>query len=227
MITHLLIDIEGTTAPISFVKDVLFPYSYERLEHYVVQHQYDISCQSAIASTRQTLLTEQGIEADLDQVIKHLLQWINDDRKHPALKELQGMIWKEGYEAGSLKSHLYEDVLPQLQAWKKAGKKLYIYSSGSVEAQKLFYKYTDQGDINHLWDGYFDTFVGGKKDKYSYENILSMIAVSADHVLFLSDVEDELIAAHQAGLVVKQVVRQGTIPSSIFPVVYSFAEIII
>lgn len=225
MITHLLIDIEGTTAPISFVKEVLFPYSYQRLADYVNQHQNESNCQSCIESTRKTKLAEQGIEADLAQVIEQLLQWITDDRKHPALKELQGMIWKEGYEDGALKSHLYEDVLPQLEAWKQAGKKLYIYSSGSVEAQKLFYKYTDKGDINHLWDAYFDTSVGGKKEPASYENILSLIHASPDTVLFLSDVEEELTAAKHVGINVLQVVREGTNPTNLFPVVYSFVEI--
>jgi enolase-phosphatase E1 len=227
MITHLLIDIEGTTAPISFVKEVLFPYSYQRLADFVIQHQIDPTCSACIESTRQTILNEQGVDANLEQIIDQLLQWIKEDRKHPALKELQGIIWKEGYDNGALKTLLYEDVLPQLQAWKQEGKKLYVYSSGSVEAQKLFYKYTDQGDLNHLWDGYFDTAVGGKKEKASYEKILSLINVPADHVLFLSDVEDELIAAHQAAIPVKQVVRESTIPSNIFPVVYSFAEILV
>jgi enolase-phosphatase E1 len=227
MITHLLIDIEGTTAPISFVKEVLFPYSYQRLADFLLQHQSEPPCSACIESTRQTIRNEQGVDANLDQIINQLLQWIIEDRKHPALKELQGMIWKDGYEDGSLKSHLYDDVLPQLQAWKEEGKKLYIYSSGSVEAQKLFYSYTDQGDLNHLWDGYFDTTVGGKKEKTSYEKILSLIKVPAKHVLFLSDVADELNAAYQTGIEVKQVVRAGTIASNSFQVVYSFTEILI
>ena len=229
VIKLILIDIEGTTAPITFVKEVLFPYAYRRLEEFVKDNLQNQAVLNCIKDTLKTIRTELNIrlpEDDTETAIKQLLNWITEDRKHPALKQLQGMIWKTGYEEGVLKSHLYPDVLPQINLWKSAGYILAVYSSGSVEAQKLFYQHTDEGDVSSLWNAWYDTAVGSKKEPSSYQNICRLQEnILPQEVLFLSDVEEELTAAQSAGMKVIHIVREGTIPSTVFPTVKTFDEI--
>uniref|UniRef100_UPI0025F63FA9 acireductone synthase n=1 Tax=uncultured Stenotrophomonas sp. TaxID=165438 RepID=UPI0025F63FA9 len=126
--------------------------------------------------------------------------WIDQDRKHTALKALQGLIWDEGYRRGDYTAHFYPEVAPVLKGWHAAGLPLYVYSSGSVPAQKLFFGFSDAGDLNSLFSGNFDTEVGGKREAPSYAHIAKAINIAPAEILFLSDVVEELDAAREAGL---------------------------
>ena len=197
MITTILTDIEGTTSSISFVKDVLFPYARERLPAFVVTH--------ADHADVQHWLHEAAKEAGLvsvtqQEIIDLLVSWIDADRKSTALKALQGMIWKDGYANGEYRAHVYAEVPARLRAWHAEGKRLYVYSSGSVPAQQLFFAHTEAGDLTPLFSGYFDTETGPKREAESYRRIADAIGVPAGEVLFLSDIEAELDAAAAAGM---------------------------
>jgi enolase-phosphatase E1 len=197
VITTILTDIEGTTSSISFVKDVLFPYARERLPAFVVTHAEDADVQHWLHEAAK----EAGlISATQQEVIDLLVSWIDADRKSTALKALQGMIWKNGYADGVYRAHIYPEVSARLHAWRDAGKRLYVYSSGSVSAQKLFFAHTEAGDLTSLFSGYFDTETGPKREAESYRRIADAIGVPAGEVLFLSDIEAELDAAAAAGM---------------------------
>jgi enolase-phosphatase E1 len=206
MISAIITDIEGTTSSLSFVKDVLFPYSKAKLAEFISNQ--------AGAEPVKTLLVKAASDKEfkskdqsLDAIIAELKRWIDEDLKIPALKELQGLIWKYGYEQSDFKGHVYEDAYKQLQKWHSLGIKLYIYSSGSVYAQKLLFGHTEYGDLNYLFSGNFDTGVGHKREVQSYRNILAAIGAKADEVLFLSDIAEELDAAQEAGIRTVQVLR--------------------
>ena len=197
VIRAILTDIEGTTSSISFVKDVLFPYARKRLPAYIETHADHPDVQHWL----QEAAKEAGyVEASRQEMIELLLRWIDEDRKSTALKALQGMIWKDGYESGEYRAHMYPEVAARLHAWRGEGLHLYVYSSGSVAAQKLFFRYSDAGDLTHLLSGYFDTETGPKRDKTSYERIVEAIGERPEHILFLSDIVEELDAAAAAGL---------------------------
>ena len=197
MITTILTDIEGTTSSISFVKDVLFPYARARLPAFVVTHADDADVQHWLHEAAK----EAGlVSATQQEIIDLLLSWIDADRKSTALKALQGMIWKEGYADGEYRAHVYPEVPARLRAWQAEGKRLYVYSSGSVPAQQLFFGHTEAGDLTSLFSGYFDTVTGPKREAASYRRIAETIGVPADAILFLSDIEAELDAAASAGL---------------------------
>ncbi len=225
MIRYILTDIEGTTTDIAFVHKVLFPYSYQKLPAFVRANADATEVAACIHETQQTIQEEKGVDAHLEQVIETLLEWISTDRKHPALKKLQGMIWREGYETGSFKGHIYPDVVSQLKVWRKQGMGIGIYSSGSVEAQKLLFGYSEFGDLNHLFDHNFDTAVGYKREADSYKNIANKLNLNSEHILFLSDVEAELDAAKEAGMQTLQLVREGTLASEHHKTVSDFSEI--
>ena len=202
----ILTDIEGTTSSISFVKDVLFPYAEKKLPAFLRQHHEDPTVQQHIQASVE--LEEQDgnhLTADnIDGVIECLLQWIRDDKKATPLKAIQGMIWKQGYENGDYQAHMYPDATARLKQWYNQGLPLYVYSSGSIQAQKLFYGYSQDGDLLPLFSGHFDTTSGGKRDQQSYRNILADLQkqhdIQAGNVLFLSDIEEELDAAYEAGM---------------------------
>jgi enolase-phosphatase E1 len=207
MITTILTDIEGTTSSISFVKDVLFPYARARLPAFVVTHADDADVQHWLHEAAK----EAGlVSASQQEVIDLLLEWIDADRKSTALKALQGMIWKDGYASGEYRAHIYPEVAARLHAWRAAGKRLYVYSSGSVPAQKLFFANTEAGDLGALFSGYFDTETGPKRDPASYRRISAAIGVAAGEILFLSDIVEELDAAAAAGLRTTQIARAPT-----------------
>jgi enolase-phosphatase E1 len=210
MIQYVLTDIEGTTTPITFVHDVLFPYSLEHLATYVVQHDQDPVVMKCLADTLATSQVEGKPYTTHDEAVAQLLAWIKEDRKHPALKTLQGLIWRNGYATGAFQAQIYADVKPSLSAWKDQGIKLGVYSSGSVEAQKLLFGHTPEGDLTPLFSHYFDTAVGGKREQHSYERILKALNLPGSDVLFLSDVPEELVAARAAGLRTVQLIRPGT-----------------
>lgn len=222
---YILTDIEGTTTDIDFVHQVLFPYAYEKLPAYVRLHEREPEVAEIISEVKQTMLTEKEQIAHVEAAIQQLLNWIQEDRKHPALKQLQGMIWQEGYETGGFRGHVYPDVVPQIEAWRAQGIGIGIYSSGSVAAQKLLFGYSTEGDLNHLFDHNFDTGVGHKKEANSYRNIAKEIGLSPEEILFLSDVEAELDAAKAAGLQTTQLVRPGIEPTKKHPTAKDFTEI--
>lgn len=192
----VLTDIEGTTSSISFVKEVLFPYARRALPAFVNAHANDPSVRRWLD---QAAMEIGGLTSD-HALVEVLQQWIDEDRKHTALKGLQGILWKEGYAAGAYRAHVYPDAAPALAAWKAAGHPLYVYSSGSVPAQKLFFAHSEAGDLTPLFGGYFDTEMGGKREAASYARICEAIGRAPAEVLFLSDVVEELDAAREAGL---------------------------
>jgi enolase-phosphatase E1 len=197
MIRAILTDIEGTTSSIAFVKDVLFPYARQHLPAFVVTHADDLDVQHWLHEAAK----EDGlVSASQQEIIDLLLRWIDEDKKSTALKALQGMIWEEGYRSGAFRAHVYPDVEPKLREWKQNGIDLYVYSSGSVDAQKLFFGFSDAGDLTPLFSDYFDTQIGPKRDADSYRRIVEQIDFEADRILFLSDVVEELDAARTAGM---------------------------
>lgn len=199
----VITDIEGTTTPIAFVRDTLFPYARARLE-------------SALK-----LPEAAAIVAEIERMVPGkpalvtLHHWMDVDAKVTPLKALQGLIWNAGYADGSLQGELYPDVATSLRRWVRGGLKLYVYSSGSVAAQKLLFGHSVDGDLTGLFSGFFDTNVGHKREMESYDRLCIGINVPPAEVLFLSDIEAELDAASSAGLRTCQLVRpqDGTVPS--------------
>jgi enolase-phosphatase E1 len=196
-IRAVLTDIEGTTSSISFVKDVLFPYAKSRLADFVAENATDPTVAAALAEAR-----DLANEPDLDTqgTIALLQGWIDADRKAKPLKTLQGMIWEDGYRSGVLKGDVYPDAVAQLTAWKESGLSLYVYSSGSVLAQKLIFGFTHSGDLTPLFSGYFDTAIGSKLEAASYTTIAAETGIAPGEILFLSDNTLELDAAREAGM---------------------------
>lgn len=203
-IRAILTDIEGTTTPIAFVHDVLFPYARARMAAFCVAHGDEPEVAAALAAAR----TLEGKPAlDLDATVALLLGWMAEDRKAGPLKTLQGLIWQTGYEEGALKSQVFEDAAALFLCWESQGRKLYVYSSGSVAAQKLIFGYSDQGDLRGLFSGYFDTAVGAKVEAGSYAAIAKAIDVAPDAILFLTDMPVEVSAARAAGMQVARIDR--------------------
>jgi enolase-phosphatase E1 len=230
-ISAVLLDIEGTTTPISFVFDVLFPYASRNIEAYLNARHLE----PEIQQTLQALHAQFEIDgwddtnspdkvASLAAYARHLM---SQDSKFSALKSLQGEIWQEGYASGELKGQVFNDVPPALQRWHDRGRRIYIYSSGSVLAQKLIFAHTNHGDLTRLLDGYFDTAVGPKSDSASYRHIVSDINADASQALFISDAVRELDAAHSAGMHVTLAVRPGNpaAPTNKYDSIRSFDEL--
>ena len=195
MIKAIVTDIEGTTSSLSFVKEVLFPYARVNLADYVRDNAEEPQVKLLLEATSK----EVGVELDTEQAITQLIQWLDEDKKVTPLKSLQGLIWEAGYKKDHFKGHVYSDAAENLKVWKVVGLSLYIYSSGSVYAQKLLFEHTEFGDLTPLFSGYFDTHIGGKKERESYCKIASQLGIPADQVLFLSDIKEELDAAKAAG----------------------------
>lgn len=222
MIRAILTDIEGTTSSLSFVKDVLFPYARAHLAEFVREHAQDpevvLQLEAVGRETRNAALTQEA-------AIQQLISWIDEDRKITPLKVLQGMIWEEGYRRGDFQGHVYPDAVRALREWKARGIDLYIYSSGSVQAQKLLFGYTGFGDLTPLFSGYFDTNVGGKLEVGSYRAIAASIGLAPAEILFLSDVCAELDAAAAAGFRTRWLVREGVPdPNAVHPQVSDFDD---
>ena len=205
MIRAIVTDIEGTTSSINFVHEVLFPYARARLADYVRQHAQDAEVLKVLAQTAQFAGQELTLEASITQ----LEAWSDEDRKIAPLKNLQGLIWEYGYQAGDFHGHIYPDAVEGLQRWHAAGLALYVYSSGSVHAQRLLFAHTEYGDLTPLFSGYFDTAIGQKRDAQSYRTIAQLIETPAETILFLSDIVQELDAAHAAGMQTGWLVREG------------------
>lgn len=216
----VLLDIEGTTTPVDFVFEVLFPFAHDRVAAFLRDHGQEAEVQSDLALLR----TEY--EADRAQVsqkiplpawegedptaaVPYVQYLIAIDRKSTGLKSLQGKIWNQGYQDGTLRSVVFEDVKPAFERWTEFGKKLYIFSSGSIQAQQLLFRYSEAGDLTPYLSGYFDTTTGSKREANSYRAITEAIELSPSQILFISDVVAELKAAQQAGMHTLFSIRPG------------------
>ena len=222
MIRAIVTDIEGTTSDIRFVHSVLFPFARERLAAFVALHQHDEAVSGILADLRREVAQPN---ASVGALTDTLLRFMDEDRKSTALKALQGLIWRDGYLSGAFTGHLYADVVPALRTWSARGIRLYVYSSGSVAAQKLLFGYSDAGDITPLFSGYFDTRTGAKRETASYRNIARDLALPPAQILFLSDIRQELDAAREAGLHTLQLIRDDADPLSRHPQVSQFDHI--
>lgn len=222
MIRAIITDIEGTTSDISFVHNILFPYARERLTSYIREHQHKDDIQAILSDLRAEI---EEPRASIERLTETLFSFMDQDRKSTALKALQGFIWRDGYQNGDFTGHLYPDVLPAFKQWQQQDVALYVYSSGSVAAQKLLFGYSDEGDITGLFNGYFDTHVGAKRDAQSYRNIAAHIGMPESELLFLSDIRQELDAAQQAGWHTVQLIRGEADTESVHRQVQRFDEI--
>ena len=222
MIKTILTDIEGTTSSLSFVKDVLFPYSRARMADFIRASAAKPQVRVQLDEVRKLA----GDSLDTDQVIAQLIRWIDEDKKVTPLKALQGMIWEVGYRDGDYKGHVYEDTPRNLKKWKDAGLRLYVFSSGSVFAQKLIFGFSEAGDLTPLFSGYFDTTIGNKREAEAYKKIATEIGLPPGEILFLSDIKEELDAARTAGMQTIQLVREGGVdPKAPHRQVRTFDEI--
>lgn len=222
MIRAIVTDIEGTTSSLSFVKDVLFPYARQRMLAYVRE-------QAALPEVRAQLAAVSaavGRTLTDDEAAAQLVRWIDEDKKITPLKALQGLIWETGYRNGDFRGHVYDDAVHGLREWKKQGLALYVYSSGSVYAQKLLFGYSRCGDLTPLFSGYFDTTIGAKREADAYQRIAQSIGTPSGEILFLSDIREELDAAQAAGLRTCWLVRDGALPQNPpHPLARDFSEI--
>ena len=222
MISHILLDIEGTTCPVSFVTETLFPYAKSELKSFLNRHRNDPFINQLIDNADNEWIQDNSEDStrlrhqsEKEQKAKHLgiesyLQLlIETDKKSTTLKDIQGKIWKEGYTTGRITSKLFEDAEENLKRWHKQGYRLSVYSSGSVEAQHLLYKYTNKGDIKNLFSYWFDTHIGNKKEPSSYTEIASVMGCKPQNSLFISDNSDECDAARSAGLGTLYSMRDG------------------
>ena len=235
MTRGILLDIEGTTTPIRFVYETLFPYARKRTKAFLNERANDAEVRETILALR----AERAVDAahDLtvpvwtgpDAVVTYV-HWLMDrDRKSTALKRMQGLIWQEGYRTGELRGEVFPDVPPALELWSRNAMDVRIFSSGSVLAQKLLFSTTPAGDLTRFLRGYYDTEIGAKNDPASYARIAGEFGLPAAEILFVSDVTRELDAALAAGLQTLLAVRPGNPaqPSSKHHQVTSLDEILL
>lgn len=218
----IVTDIEGTTSSIDFVHETLFPYARAHLRAFLRRR----AGQPEVAAILHAVAHEEGRQLTREDAADVLERWMAEDRKATPLKALQGMIWAEGYAAGELVGHVYDDTPVALRRWHAEGLKLYVYSSGSVEAQQLIFGHTAHGDLRQLFSGYFDTRIGAKREAASYRAILDELKLRGDEVLFLSDIGEELDAARAAGLGTTQLLRDAKAkPFAAHPAARDFSEV--
>ena len=235
----LLLDIEGTTTPISFVHDTLFPFARDHARDYLTQHSKAPEVQEDIdALLREHALDQERgeqppqidkVSSSIDAIVLYVDWLIKRDRKSRGLKSLQGKIWEQGYRDGSLKAPLFNDVVPNLGRLRRLGMFIAIFSSGSVLAQKLLFAHTETGDHTDLLDQYFDTEVGSKVESASYARIAQRLKLTPEEITFVSDVTNELTAAREAGMATLLCVRPGNQPQSAagqFQTIQSFSQIL-
>ena len=210
MIHSIITDIEGTTTPISFVHRTLFPYARERLSEFLARNP-----------------THPALVDVPEPKLENLINWMDHDKKITSLKSIQGEIWRDGFKKGLLRGKVYADVPPALRNWSEAGQELFVFSSGSVDSQKLLFGHTPEGDLTLQFKAFFDTNIGPKKQSDSYRAILHAIGRKPGETLFLSDAEAELDAAAAAGLAVCQLVRleDKTHPSSRHQIAHNFHDV--
>jgi enolase-phosphatase E1 len=211
----IVTDIEGTTTSLAFVHEVLFPYARRHLRAFVAERAEDPQVAQLLAQ----------VDPDSQRALAQLEQWMDQDRKATPLKTLQGLLWAQGYATGELRGHVYPDAAHVLARLHAAGIALYVYSSGSIAAQRLIFGHSDHGDLTPLFADYFDTTTGPKTEPDSYRNIARAIAADGGEILFLSDNPRELSAAADAGWHVAQILREGVVPDARFPQAKTFEEI--
>lgn len=224
----ILLDIEGTTTPIAFVHDVLFTYARTHALDYLVQHANESDIAQLRAEHARETDQPPPLTDDLDSIANYVNWLIDRDRKSTGLKSLQGKIWREGYEAGTLKSQVFSDVRPAFERWRKAGLQISIFSSGSALAQQLLFAHTEDGDLTPFISAYFDTTVGAKGDAESYHRIAEQLNLPANGILFVSDVMTELTAASAAAMNTRLSIRPGNQPQpepERFQIIHTFDEL--
>lgn len=210
----ILMDIEGTMTSIDFVHKTLFPFSTQKMSSFIQENYESSVVKESLEKVRETLKEEEQKEGDLNELISVLLNWIEVDRKHPALKAIQGVLWKQGYEKGQIFGHVYDDVPEAFKRWTQQGLRLGIYSSGSVLAQQLLLRHSVAGDLTPYIEEYFDTSVGHKAEQKSYQTIAEKLQVEPREILFLSDRTEELAAAKAVGYKCGHLVREGEVVDS-------------
>ncbi|PQO39326.1 acireductone synthase [Blastopirellula marina] len=233
----ILLDIEGTTSSVSYVFDVMFPYVLRELDAYLVSAWNE----PALAPVLDQIAKDAGSEdfatwtADCaneaerrEKVAAEIRRLMDGDVKATGLKALQGMIWKDGFERGEMTAQVYADVPEALEAWTTAGLRVFIYSSGSIGAQKLFFGHSEAGNLLKYFSGHFDTTTGPKKEAASYNTIAAEVAEPAEKILFISDIVAELDAAKEAGMCTLLSIRPGNKPvedGHIHEAISSFAQV--
>lgn len=224
----ILLDVEGTTSSISFVYDVLFEFAKRHVGDFLAAHRAD----PVVGGLAASLAAETGAdpEAGPAQLALAAIDLMNRDVKSTPLKALQGLIWRSGFESGEIVAHVFPDVPPALEHWAASGLDVRIYSSGSVEAQQLFFGHTAAGNLLPTLRGHYDTTTGPKREASSYAKIAADMGLEPRAILFVSDVGAELDAARTAGMATALAVRPGNRePGGLFdhdPIV-SFTEIVV
>jgi len=226
----ILLDIEGTTTPIAFVHDVLFSYARDHVREFLLANADKEEVRADIGLLRDEHADDVSKDRNPPPLVADYVEWlIALDRKSTGLKSLQGKIWRQGYQDGTLKSQVFADVAPAFERWHASGLSINIFSSGSVLAQKLLFAHTEAGDLTGFIDEYFDTNVGKKGDAQSYKRIAEKMNLPSKQIIFISDVIDELDAAHEAGMKVLLSIRPGNGPqdnAKQYPEIHSFDRIL-
>lgn len=215
MTQAILLDIEGTTTPIDFVHRTLFPFAKQHISQFVVENFDTLTAEIAQLSLEHSTDSSYTLPLksdDPDSASEYLKHLIDSDRKSTPLKSIQGKIWQAGYESGELRSVVFEDVPKAFERWTAQGKTIAIFSSGSVLAQKLIFRYSDHGDLSQYISAYFDTTTGPKREAESYRKIVAKLGSSPNEMLFVSDILEELEAAKEAGLGTVLSIRNGNTP---------------
>ena len=214
----VLLDVEGTVSPLSYVHDVMFPYARTEARAFIQAHAdradvisalNQMAADAGLSSLAEWCPSSYPSEAAFDWITKEIHALMDADAKITGLKQLQGLIWKQGFHGGELRSTLFSDVVKAFEQWSKRGLQVRIYSSGSVQAQRLFFGHSEYGDLTHYLSGYYDTTIGGKRVTKSYSAIALDSGVSPSSILFLSDVVEELDAARECGIKTCLVIRPG------------------
>lgn len=218
----VLTDIEGTIADIAFVRQVLFPYARRAMPDFIASNIDDPAVRAQLDATAKLADLPPS---DTPALTDTLCQWIDQDVKATPLKSLQGMIWKKGYAEGDFVSHLYPDAHRWLASRRAEGVPMYVYSSGSIAAQDLYFHYSEFGDLRPWFEGFFDTTIGPKKEPASYRAIAERIGAEAGHIVFFSDSPDELDAAAAADMIAVQICRDGVSPCARHPSFEDFDKI--
>jgi enolase-phosphatase E1 len=235
----IVLDIEGTTTPISFVYDVLFPYARARVAGYLkrsatapgVRADVHRLCEEHTADVARGSAPPPWVDEPPDRRLESAAAYVcwlmEQDRKSTGLKSVQGRIYEEGYRAGHLKSCFFDDVSPALERWARRGLDVRIFSSGSALAQRLLFAHGEAGDLTRFLRGYFDTTTGSKTDPASYRRIAEAMRLAPAEILFISDVTAELDAAASAGMRRALCVRPGNPPQPPHPhfTIHAFSEI--
>ena len=229
----ILLDIEGTTTPIDFVYEVLFPYARARVKDFLARHESSEEVRADIVDLRHEYSSDLGgclkpPPIDEGSIVAYVHWLMDQDRKVTPLKSLQGKIWEEGFQRGELRGQVFDDVPRAFARWREQNKDICIYSSGSRLAQQLLFANTEAGDLTDFIREYFDTNIGAKGDPQSYHRIASALELSPPEILFISDVIAELNAARDAGIETLLSVRPGNPPQpgrEAHRVIHTFDEV--